>query len=76
LVKEIPERHKKYDDSKILLVDNCFMPNDYNEIFAVSVRSILNGILEKGYKLIDNKEYVPYINAKRCFGRVLIQKND
>jgi hypothetical protein len=43
-------------------------------LFAVSVRSVLNGILEKEYKLIEDKEYVPYINSKRCFGRVLVQK--
>ena len=73
-LKKIPEKHKKYDDSKILLVDNCYIPDDYKKPFAVSVRSILNGLLEKGYKLIENKEYVPYINSKRCFGRVLVQK--
>jgi len=73
-LKKIPEKHKKYDDSKILLVDNCYIPDDYKKPFAVSVRSILNGLLEKGYKLTENKEYVPYINGKRCFGRVLVQK--
>jgi hypothetical protein len=25
---EIPEKFEKYDDSKILLVDNCFIPNN------------------------------------------------
>jgi hypothetical protein len=30
--------------------------------------------LEKGYKYTQDKEYVPYINGKRCFGRVLVQK--
>jgi len=73
-LKKIPEKHKKYDDSNILLVDNCYIPDDYKKPFAVSVRSILNGLLEKGYKLTENKEYVPYINGKRCFGRVLVQK--
>jgi predicted GIY-YIG superfamily endonuclease len=73
-LKDIPEKYKKYDDSKILLVDNCFCPNDYKKPFAVSVRSLLNGLLEKGYKLVNEKEYVPYINGKRCFGRVLVQK--
>jgi hypothetical protein len=52
-LKEIPVKYKKYDDKKILLVDNCFVPNDYKKPFAVSARPILNGILEKGYKIID-----------------------
>ena len=73
-LKDIPEKYKKYDDSKILLVDYCYIPNDYKKSFAVSTTPILSGILEKGYKLIKDKEYVPYINGKRCFGRVLIQK--
>ena len=73
-LKSIPEKYKKYDDSKVLLVDNCHIPDDYRKPFAVSVRSILNGLLEKGYKLIDHKEYVPYMNGKRCFGRVLVKK--
>ncbi len=73
-LKEIPEKYKKYDDSKILLVDYCYIPNDYKKPFAVSTTPILSGILEKGYKLVNDKEYVPYINGKRCFGRVLVQK--
>jgi predicted GIY-YIG superfamily endonuclease len=73
-LKHIPDKYKRYDDSKILLMDNCFSPSDYKKPFAVSVRSLLNGLLEKGYKLVQDKEYVPYINGKRCFGRVLVQK--
>jgi hypothetical protein len=73
-LRKIPDKYKKYDDFRILLVDNCHIPDDYKKPFAVSVRSILNGLLEKEYKLIENKEYVPYINGKRCFGRVLVQK--
>jgi predicted GIY-YIG superfamily endonuclease len=73
-LKEIPEKYKKFDDSKILVVDNNYIPEDYKKPFAVSAYPILSGILEKGYKLIEDKEYVPYINGKRCFGRVLVQK--
>jgi hypothetical protein len=73
-LKKIPEKYKNYDDSKTLCVDNCYVPDDYEKPFAISVRSILNGILEKGYKLVKDSEYVPYINEKRCFGRILIQK--
>ena len=73
-LKDIPEEYKEYDDSKILVVKNGYIPNNVKKPFAVSVRVILNGILEKGYKLIEDKEYVPYINGKRGFGKVLIQK--
>ncbi|MDR1850086.1 MAG: GIY-YIG nuclease family protein [Zoogloeaceae bacterium] len=73
-LKEIPNESKRYDDNKTLVVDNCFIPNDYDKPFAVSARPILNGILEKGYQYAQNKEYVPYIENRRCFGRILIKK--
>jgi hypothetical protein len=73
-LKEIPEKYKKYDDKKILLVDNCYIPNDYKKPFAVSTRPILNGLLEKGFQIVKDKKYVPYINTKECFARVLVQK--
>ena len=73
-LKKIPEKYKKFDDSKMLVVDNNYIPSNYKKPFAVSVYPILSGILEKGYKYVQDKEYVPYINGKRQFGRVLIQK--
>jgi predicted GIY-YIG superfamily endonuclease len=74
-LKDIPEKYKKYDDSKILLVDNCFIPNDYKKPFAVSARPILNGLLEKGYKIIEkNESYIAFVKSKQCFRRVLVQK--
>jgi hypothetical protein len=73
-LKDIPEKYKQYDDSETLLVDNCFIPNDYKEPFAVSVRPILNGLLEKGYKIIQDKRYTPYTNGKEGFARLLVQK--
>ena len=73
-LKEIPEKYIKYDDSKILLVDDCYIPNDYKKPFAVSTRPILNGLLEKGYKLIEDKVYHPYIDGKMKFARILVQK--
>jgi hypothetical protein len=73
-LKEIPERYKKYDDYKMLVVDNNYIPNDYKKSFAVSARPILNGLLEKGYKIIQDTQYFPYENGKKCFGRVLVQK--
>ena len=71
---EIPERFKKYDDAGILVVDNCHAPTDYDGIFAVSPRPILNGLLERGYKIVSDREYVPYFAGKRGFGRILVQK--
>jgi hypothetical protein len=73
-LKEIPEKYKCYDDNKMLIVDNCYIPNDYKKSFAVSARPILNGLLEKGYELVQNNEYYPYLNGKKKFARVLVQK--
>jgi len=73
-LKDIPEKYKNYDDSKTLLVENCYIPNDYKKPFAVSARPILNGLLEKGYKIVRDKRYTPYIDGKECFARVLVQK--
>ncbi|MCL1947246.1 MAG: GIY-YIG nuclease family protein [Chitinivibrionia bacterium] len=75
-LKKIPAKYKKYDDNKILLVDNNYIPNDYKEPFAVSAYPILSGLLEKGYKIIQGEEYsyVPSVNSKQCFRRTLVQK--
>jgi len=75
-LKEIPDKYKKYDDSGVLLVDNGFIPSDYKKPIAVSTRPIINGILEVGYEIINEKEYTPYVNGKKCFKRVLVQKNN
>ncbi|MGQ0740389.1 MAG: adenine-specific methyltransferase EcoRI family protein [Bacteroidota bacterium] len=73
-LKDIPEKYKKIDDSKTLVVDNNYIPKDYKKVFAVSTRPILNGLLENGYKLVEPKEYYPYIDGKKNFARVLVQK--
>jgi len=73
-LKDIPDKHIKLDDNGILLVDNNYIPNNYNHPIAVSVRQVLNGILEKGYKYVQDSDYTPYIKGKAKFGRVLIQK--
>jgi hypothetical protein len=73
-LKEIPDKYKRYDDSKMLVVDNCYIPSDYKKPFAVSARPILNGILENGYRIIQDTQYFPYETGKKCFGRVLVQK--
>ena len=73
-LNEIPEDCKKFDDSGILLVDKCHIPTDYDQPFAVSSRPILNGVLELGYKIVQEKRYTPYIDGKEKFARVLVQK--
>ena len=73
-LRNIPAESKKYDDAKTLIVDNCYIPSDYKKHFAVSARAILNGVLEKGYIIVKDKQYFPYVNGKKCFGRVLVKK--
>ncbi|MDR1809820.1 MAG: adenine-specific methyltransferase EcoRI family protein [Prevotella sp.] len=73
-LEEIPAKYQKYDDSKTLAVDNGYIPSDYEQPFAVSARPILNGVLEKGYKIVQEKRYVPYFDGKEGFARVLVQK--
>lgn len=73
-LEEIPERFKKTDDAGTLIVDNNFIPCGYDKPFAVSPRQILNGILEKGYKIAQSKQYRPYFDGKEAFARILIQK--
>jgi hypothetical protein len=78
-LKEIPEKIKdktikQYDDNKMLLLDNGYIPINYKKPFAVSLAPILNGLLEMGYEYVQDKEYVPYVNGKRKFGRILVQK--
>ena len=73
-LKNIPQKYKKYDDSNVLLVDNCYIPEGYKKPFAVSTRPILNGLLEKGYEIIRDTQYFPYVNGKKCFARVLVKK--
>ena len=73
-LKDIPEKYKKIDDNGYLIVDYCFIPSDYNKPFAVSARPILNGVLDKGYKIVFKTEFNPYFNGKKNFTRVLIQK--
>ena len=74
-LKEIPDEYKKFDDAKTLLVYKGYIPSDYKKPFAVSARAILNGLLEKGYKIIEqNESYIAHVDGKECFRRVLVQK--
>ena len=75
-LKAIPEKYKQYDDAKVLLMGHGYIPSDYPQPFAVSARPILNGLLEKGYRIIEqNESYMAHINGKKCFRRVLVQKS-
>jgi len=75
-LNDIPDKYKIFDDDDTLIVDNNYIPSNYKYPFAVSVYPILSGLLEKGYKYVMEKEYVPYIDGKRKFGRILVQKVD
>ncbi len=71
-LEQIPNKYKRFDDSGVLLVDNNYIPNDYDLPFAISARQILNGVLECGYKVVKLTQYVPYIEGKKKFTRILI----
>ncbi|BDQ26405.1 Modification methylase EcoRI [Helicobacter heilmannii] len=71
---DIPDTYKKYDDDGVLLVENNYIPTDYDLPFAVSARQILNGVLECGYKIANNSKYNPHIEGEEKFSRVLIQR--
>lgn len=58
----------------MLLLNNNYIASDYDKIFAVSVRSILAGILELDYKYASEREYIPVIDNKKQFGMVLIKR--
>lgn len=74
-LKDIPEKYKKFDDLKTLLVDEGYIPTDYKKPFAVSARPILNGLLEKGFEIIEkNESYIAILKGKEKFRRVLVQK--
>ncbi len=70
-----PAKYQFLDDAKTLVVSEGYIPNDYKMPFAVSARPILNGLLEKGFKLVQNKEYYPYIKGKKKFAKILVQKS-
>ncbi|CCB79234.1 EcoRI methylase/methyltransferase [Helicobacter bizzozeronii CIII-1] len=73
-LEQIPDNYQRFDDSGVLLVDNNYIPSDYDAPFAVSARQILNGVLECGYKIAKNSKYNPHIEGKEKFARVLICK--
>jgi len=74
LLKDIPDKYKYFDDEGVLVVKNCYIPSNYSGVFAVSARPILNGLLEKGYEIVRDREYYPYVNGEKQFAVVLVQK--
>ena len=72
-MKDIPEKNIKIDDKGVLLVDNGYIPTNYDKEFSVSVSPIINGILENGYEVI--RTYVSYYKDKPKFKRLLIKKS-
>ena len=70
---DIPDKHKTYDDIGTLVVNNCYIPSDYGEPFAVSITPILSGVLEKGFRYAMKRRYDPVVRQRRCFARALIR---
>jgi hypothetical protein len=73
-LEAIPEKYKRFDDAGILLTDRNYIPGDYEKPFAVSVYPIVSGLLEKGFRILQEKQYRPYIQGREVFARLLIQK--
>jgi hypothetical protein len=73
-LNDIPEKYKEFDDAGTLLVNDCYIPNNYKHPFAVSVNPIFNGLLDKGYKIVQGNEYYSYIKGKKKYARILVQK--
>jgi hypothetical protein len=71
---EIADDCKQYDDSGTLIISRCNIPNDYDKPFAVSTRPILQRVLDFGYKIVQNTQYIAYIEHKKQGSKVLIQK--
>jgi hypothetical protein len=72
----IPEKSKRFDDSKTLILDNCYIPCDYEKPFAVSSNAICNGLLDFGYGIAKNKKHDVIMKGVKRFGRVLVRRTD
>jgi hypothetical protein len=73
---EIAGDCKQYDDSGTLIISRCNIPNDYDAPFAVSTRPILQRVLDYGYKIVQETQYIAYIEQKKQGSKVLIQKKE
>ena len=68
-----------YSISKLLGHTNIATTQIYAAIIdqrKQEAANLLNGILELGYKIVNEKQYDPPINKKITFSRVLIQKEE
>ena len=72
-LNEIPRDKIEIDDNGILNFNDGYVPNDYDKEFAVSNSPIVNGILEFGFEAV--KPYIPKVNKKNKFRRLLIKKS-
>ncbi len=73
-LKDIPEKYYFVDDNGVLCFDNGYIPSDYDKLFAVSSAPIVNGILEFGYEIVGDKNYLSTTKGKGMFDRILIRK--
>ena len=74
-LKDIPKKNRDLDDNGILIVNNGYVPSDYNGEIAVSISPIINGILENGFELVGDGIYFRYENGTRKYDRLLIKKS-
>ena len=73
-LKDIPEKYYFVDDNGILCFDNGYIPTDFDKQFAISSAPLINGILEFGYEIVGNKNYLSTHKGKAMFDRILIKK--
>ena len=73
-LKDIPKKNIFIDDQGILNFNDSYIPSDYNKEFAISLGPIVNGILEQGFEVVGNETYLPKINGKTGWRRLLIKK--
>ena len=74
-LKDIPKQNIIIDDNGILNFNDSYVPSDYDLPFAVSLGPIVNGILEQGFEVYGNETYLPKINGKIGWRRLLIRKS-
>ena len=74
-LKDIPKQNIIIDDNGILNFNDSYVPSDYDLPFAVSLGPIVNGILEQGFEVYGNETYLPKINGKIGWRRLLIKKS-
>ena len=74
-LKDIPKENVIVDDNGILNFNDSYVPSDYDLPFAISLGPVVNGILEQGFEVYGNETYLPKINGKTGWRRLLIKKS-